>query len=369
MIRKRIGAALITVLVCPLFFQPSEAFAESSEAAQLYETAFRLIVEGDYGEAYDRLNEVIDRYPDTVYARFAEDRRQRLEQLNLPSIRRKKIDQSGRIGTVVFSTLYSTWLGIGTARLADETDNAKSIATGMMIGAPTGLLTSLIVTQNAKLTRGQSALINFSSSWGTWQGLGWAILISEDDGEKPLISSTMIGGLSGLIATSALTRKIDPSVGDMAIINYGALWGTWLSMAAGRVMRRTDDDELLAWTLIGGNIGTIAMASLSPKVDITPARAHWINLGGVIGTIVASGIVMIIAENDISESAAFGTLMVGGIAGLITGIYNTHHLPPPSEASRRLSWRNDSTRRGQSPHQLQLSPNGGVHVNFLNVQF
>ena len=367
MIHKRIGAALITILVCALFCQPSAASAESSEAAQLYETAFRLIVEGDYGEAYDRLNKVIDKYPDTVYARFAEDRRQRLEQLNLPSIRRKKIDQSGRVGTVVFSTLYSTWLGISTARLADETDNAKTVATGMMIGAPTGLLTSLIVTRNAKLTRGQSALINFSGSWGTWQGWGWAILIDEDDDEKSLIRGAMIGGLSGILATSVLTRKIDPSLGDMGIINYGALWGTWLSLCAGMVTGVGDGDELLTWTLIGGNIGAASMALLSSEIDITPARAHWINLGGVIGTIAASGIVMIIAEDDISEEAAFATLMVGSIAGLITGIYNTRHIPPP-EAGERLSQRNDSTLWHRSPHELQLSPNG-MRVNFLSVRF
>ena len=367
MICRKIGAVLITVLVCALFFRVSAASAESSEAGQLYETAFRRIVEGDYGEAYDRLNEVIDRYPDTVYARFAEDRRQRLEQLNLPSIRRKKINQSGRVGTVVFSTLYSTWLGIGTARLADETDNAKSIATGMMIGAPAGLLTSLIATQNAKLTHGQSALINFAGTWGTWQGLGWAILIDEDDGEKPLISSAMIGGLSGILATSILTRRIDPNLGDMAIINYGALWGTWLSLCSGTVAGLDDGNELLAWTLIGGNLGMIAMASLSPNIDITPARAHWINLGGIIGTTVASGIVTIIAEDDISEESAFAILMVGGIAGLITGIYNTRHIPPP-EAGERLSRWNDSTLGDNPPHQLQLNSND-IRANFFSLRF
>lgn len=368
MIHKRIGAALITISVCALFSQPSEASVESSEAGQLYETAFRLIVEGDYGEAYDRLNEVIDRYPDTVYARFAEDRKQRLEQLNLPSIRRRKIDQSGRVGTVVFSTLYSTWLGIGTARLADETDNAKSIATGMMIGAPAGLLTSLVATRNAKLSRGQSALINFSGLWGTWQGLGWAILTDEDDDEKSLIKGAMIGGLSSILTTSIFTRKIDPSLGDTAIINYGALWGTWLSLCAGQVAGVEGGDELLAWTLIGGNIGAITMGSLSPKIDITPARAHWINLGGIIGTIVASGIVTIIAEDDIvGAENAFGFLMVGGVAGLITGIYNTRHIPPP-EAAERLSRRNNSTPWDRPPHQLQFNSNG-IHANFLNIQF
>ena len=367
MIHNRIGAVLITILVCVLLSQSSAASAELSEAGQLYEMAFRLIIEGDYGDAYDRLNDVIDRYPDSVYARFAEDRKQRLEQLNLPSIRRKKIDQSGRVGTVVFSTLYSTWLGIGTARLADETDNAKSIAAGMMIGAPTGLLASLVVTRNAKLTRGQSALINFSGSWGTWQGLGWTILIDEDDSEKPLISGAMIGGLSGILTTSILTRRIDPNLGDIAIINYGALWGTWLSMCSGIMSDLDDGDELLAWTLIGGNLGMTAMTLLSSEIDIAPARAHWINLGGVIGTTVASGILAIIAESDISEEGAFATLMVGGIAGLITGIYNTRHIPPPA-AGERLSRRNDSTLWDNSPHQLQLNPNG-IHANFFSLRF
>ena len=367
MIYKRIGAALITILVCVLFCQPSAASTESSEAEQLYETAFRLIVEGDYGDAYDRLNEVIDRYPDTIYARFAEDRKQRLEQLNLPSIRRKKIDQSGRVGTVVFSTLYSTWLGIGTAQLIDETDNAKSIAAGMMIGAPTGLLVSLAATRNTKLTHGQSALINFGGAWGTWQGLGWAILIDEDDDNKSLIRSTMIGGLSGILATSILTRKIEPSLGDMAIINYGAAWGTWLSVCAGMVAGLDDGNELLAWTLIGGNLGMTAMTSLSSEIDITLARANWINLGGVIGTIVASGMVTIIAEDDISEEAAFGFLMVGGIAGLITGIYNTRHIPPPA-AGEGLSRRNDSGLWDSPPHQLQLNSNG-IHANFFSLRF
>ncbi len=367
MVHRQMRVVLITVFVCVLFSPLTAAATEVGTAAHLYETAFRLIVEGDYSEAYDRLNDVIDKYPNTVYARFAENRRQRLEQLNLPSIRRKKIDQSGRIGTVVFSTLYSTWLGIGTARLADETDGAKTVAAGMMIGAPTGLLTSLVITRNAKLTRGQSALINSSGSWGTWQGWGWAILISEDDGEKPLIGGAMIGGLASILATSIITRKIDPSLGDMAIINYGALWGTWLSVTAAKVVGIPDGDELLAWTLIGGNLGVVSMASLASKVDITPARGHWINLGGIIGTIVASGVVIIIAESDIGESAAFGTLMVGGIAGLITGIYHTRHIPPP-EVSERLRRRNDSALWDRPPHELQLSSRG-IHANLLTIRF
>lgn len=177
------NAGIISVVIsmfcclCSLVFS---VYAEEMPAEQLYENAFKLLIEGDYGAAYDLLNEVIVRYPDTVYARFAEDRKRRLEELNLPSIRRKKIDQSGRMDSVVFSTLYSTWLGIGSARLMNS-ESDKAVAAGMMVGAPVGFLSSLKLTQNAKLSRGQAALISSSGYWGTWQGLGFAIVLDKDD--------------------------------------------------------------------------------------------------------------------------------------------------------------------------------------------
>ena len=202
-----ISLAIISTF-CALCSQVSTAPAEEFPAEQLYEDAFKLIVEGDYGEAYDQLDEIIAEYPGTVYARFAEDRKRRLEELNLPSIRRKKIDQSGRIESVVFSTLYSTWLGVGSARLANA-ESEKAVAAGMMIGAPAGLLTSLTLTRNARLSKGQAALINFSGYWGTWQGYGLAILLDRNDDEKTMISSAMAGGLLGILTTSALTRRID----------------------------------------------------------------------------------------------------------------------------------------------------------------
>lgn len=368
MIHRLVRAALITISLCALFPQPNMAFAESDTAEQLYEAAFRRIIEGDYGEAYDRFNEIISQYPDTVYARFSENQKRRLEQLNLPGIRRKKIDQSGRISTVVFSTLYSTWLGVGAARLAnhEEGGGEKAVAAGMMIGAPAGLLTALILTRNARLTRGQSALINFGGYWGTWQGLGWALIVDANDDEKPSIRSAMVGGLSGILATSVLTRKVDPSLGDVGIINYGALWGTWLSLSAGIVADVEDGDEVFAWTLVGGNLGAAAMASLSSKIDISLARANLINLGGIVGTIVAGGILLIDSRNG-REERVFAILMGGGIAGLIAGIYATRNFAPP-EVNEKLSRRVDSTQWILRPHGLQLSHNG-VRGNFLSIQF
>jgi hypothetical protein len=310
----------VIFISCAICHQANAASAENISAEQLYEDAFRLIVEGDYGEAYERLGEMIARYPGTVYARFAEDRRRRLEELNR-AIRRKKIDQSGRIESIVFSTLYSTWLGIGTARLANA-ESEKAIAAGMMIGAPAGLLTSLTLTRNARLSKGQAALVNFSGYWGTWQGYGLAILLDRNDDEKTMISSAMAGGLLGILTTSALTRKIDLSSGDAGIINYGGLWGTWLSLCTGIIANADEDsDKLLRLLLTGGNLGAGAMAAIAPKIEVSLMRASLINLSGIVGTMIAGGLLLITQPDD--EESIFGTLMSGGIIGLLAGGFGT----------------------------------------------
>ena len=312
MISKKFNTVSGFILILWLCLQANAALA----AEQLYENAFRLIVEGAYGEAYEQLGEIVTMYPGTTYARFAEARRQQLEELNLPDIRRKKIDQSGRIESVIFGTLYSTWLGVGSARLANA-DSAKAVAAGMMIGAPAGLLTSLIVTRNARLSDGQAALINSGGYWGTWQGYGLAILLDKNDDEKTMISSAMAGGLLGIFTTSALTRKMDISFGDAGMISYGGLWGTWLALSGGVVADVDGDDNLLALALIGGNVGAAAMAAASSKLEFSFAQASLINLGGIVGTIVAGGTLLILQPD--SGRTAMATLMAGGVLGLASG--------------------------------------------------
>jgi len=320
-LEKQAMTTLIIISVfCALCSQADAASTEEIPAEKLYEDAFRLIVEGNYAEAYDRLEEIIVKYPDSVYAQFAEDRKRRLEELNLPSIRRRKIDRSGRIESIVFGTLYTTWLGIGSARLANA-ESEKAIAAGMMMGAPAGLLASLALTRNARLSKGQSALINFSGYWGTWQGYGLAILLDGNDDEKTMIGSAMAGGMLGLLATSILTRKIDPSLGDASMINYGGIWGTWLLFCSAMMADVEDSDHLLGIALAGGNLGAAAMAALSPKVEVSLARATLINLGGVAGTIVAGGLLLLTLPEN--EKTVYATLMAGGILGLIGGCYAT----------------------------------------------
>ena len=313
LIYKNAVMALILAVIC-LCFQPDDILA--SDADQLYENAFKLILDGDYGEAYDHLDEIISLYPNATHAHLARTRMNHLERLNLPALRRRNIDRSGRIESIVFSTLYSTWLGVGSARLANA-DSEKAAVAGMMIGAPVGLLTSLALTRNAPLSDGQAALINFSGYWGTWQGYGLAILLDRNDDEKTMIGSAMAGGLLGLATTSALTRKINPSTGDISLINYGGLWGTGLGLLTAYISDHEDSDNLLAFSLAGGNLAAAAMTAITPKVEFSFMQASLINLSGIVGTIVAGGLVLI-SQPD-SRDVSLGALMAGGILGLAGG--------------------------------------------------
>ncbi|MFC1713729.1 hypothetical protein ACFL6S_08675 [Candidatus Poribacteria bacterium] len=360
-IGRNFCTASIIISIFWLCFQTDSAPAAEIPAEQLYEKAFRLIVEGDYAEAYDRLEEIIALYPNTTYARFAETRRQRLDELNLSSVRRRNIDQSGRMESVVFGTLYSTWLGIGTARLADA-DSEKSAAAGMMIGAPVGLLTSLALTRNARLSDGQAALVNFGGYWGTWQGFGLTILLDKDDDEKTMIGGAMAGGILGLLTTSTLVGKIDPSLGDSSIVNYGGIWGTWLAFVGGVAADVDDSDNLLGLALAGGNLGAATMAALSSKLELSFTQASLINLSGIVGTIVSGGL-LLIAHPD-SERVTWTTVLAGGVLGLAGGYgaFGLKAMEAPKMADHReLGWAIGDQRYGNSSGEIQAS--------FLRITF
>ena len=313
---RNVSIASAIVFIFWLCLQANAALALESPAAKPYENAFKLIVEGDYGEAYRQLGEIIAMYPGTTYARFAEARRRQLEKLDMPDARLQKVDQSGRIESVIFGSLYSAWLGVGAARLANA-DSAKAAAAGMMIGIPVGLLTSLALTKNARLSDGQAALINSSAYWGTWQGYGMAILLDKNDDEKTMIGGAMSGGLLCMFAASALTRKIDLSPGDASLINYGGLWGTWLTFMGGLAAELADSDNLLALTLIGGDLGAAAMAGAATKLEFSFTQASLINLSGILGTVVAGGLLLILQPEDARTVPL--TLMAGGALGLASG--------------------------------------------------
>jgi hypothetical protein len=59
------------------------------------------------------------------------------------------------------------------------------------------------------------------------------------------------------------------------------------------------------------------MAAISSKVEFSFTQASLINLGGIVGTIVAGGLLLITQPDD--GQVIMATLMAGGVLGLAGG--------------------------------------------------
>ena len=296
-----------------------DAGAGAAPAQDLYERAFAALVKGEYDRAYSLLNDLTTRYPATVYGTVAAERKRHLVELGLHRAGRLPADHSGRAGALVFGTLYSTWLGVGTAIVADA-DSDQALAAGMMIGAPAGLLATHLLTRDRALGPGQTTLVRLGGFWGTWQSYGWMAASGRPSGRR-LTAAAMAGGLAGLAGSAALTRYTEVGEGDANLLHYAGGWGTWFGFCAS-IMTEADGDWPLRHALSGGNLALAVMAMLTPRIELSPARTRLINLRGLAGTFVATGFVGLLSLEDAFDgpTAPMGLIMAGGIAGLWSGI-------------------------------------------------
>ena len=331
-IRHATVAALLLLVPVHVLHAQREASGET-EAQELYESAFRALADGRYDAAYDSLGEISGRYPRTLYAPIAAERKRRIEELGLHRAGSGPGDQAGRTGALVYGTLYSTWLGVGTAIVAGA-DSDQVLAAGMMTGAPAGLLATHFLTRGRALSPGRGALVRLGGLWGTWQGFGWTVASGDEPSDRRLTAFSMAGGLAGIAGSAAITRVTDLSTGDASLLDFGGLWGTWFGFCLS-VMAEADDDGVLKSSLTGGNLGLVTMAMLVPRIELSREHARLINLGGVAGTFVASGMVGLIALGGSFDSVTvpMGMVTAGGIAGLWSGFaIRKHELPSGASA-------------------------------------
>lgn len=287
--------------------------ADTDDGARApYTEAFRALAAGEWDMAYERLSRVQDDFPDTGWAARARRHTLRLDALGLAG--RRALDQGGRAETIGFGVLYGAWAGLATAILQDDDDDEKSLAAGMMLGAPVALVSAAALTRGRSITRGQASLVRLGAYFGTWQGLGLTLLGEGDPDTNTAVGAALAGGLAGIGIASLAGSAAEPTTGDAALVNYGALWGTWLSFAATQVIDVDDGDAVLATTLAGGALGLASMAFIAPRADMREGRANLISLGGIAGTVMASGLLLLVGAD--SQQGAMATMMGGGIAGM-----------------------------------------------------
>jgi hypothetical protein len=129
----------------------------------------------------------------------------------------------------------------------------------------------------------------------------------------------IVGGLVG-VASGALLSGQDITPGTGTAVNFGSLWGTWLGFAGG-VLFDLENDDLLASTLVGGNVGLAATALMAPGWNVTRNRARLVSIAGVLGGLGGAGIDLIAQPDD--EKVAVAIPLAGSILGLAIGMLAT----------------------------------------------
>ena len=292
---------------------------QALEAQLIYEEAVKQVVDGEYDKALKRLDWLISVYSETTHGQLATDKK---KEIALLLQQPKPISGMSRAGLVGFGTLFTTWLGVGTLILLD-TEDAVPYGLVLIAGPVSGLLGSLSLTRESKLTDGQASLITLGGTWGIWQAVAAADIAGA--GEKLTVGASMVGGALGLALASSIVRDRDISPGDATLINFGGIWGTWFSICGAMAARKRDQDNsdfILGSAMMGGNVGLSTMAAWSTKLCMSRARARLINIGGIVGTLYGLGANILL---DIEpEDRTFWSLMgLGGVVGLTAGAYFT----------------------------------------------
>ena len=287
----------------------SQELTPEQQAESVLSFARRLIAQKEAQIALPVLEKLAQYYPGTPAAEKAQALRDSLLALPPP------LDQSGRVGVVVFSTLYGTWLGLALPIIA-EADDPKAFVASMMVGSTVGLVASLNATKNAAISDGRASLINFGGWFGTWQGIAWSNALGADD--RDVVTGAVIGGLTGLgtsIALTAANKNIRP--GYATLVNFGGIWGTWFALCAAEIADVQGEETEFGFIAVGGDIGVIATAIAARNTQMSRGRARLINIAGVVGTVFGLG-VAVLAEVD-NEQAAFAVMGAGSLAGLLLG--------------------------------------------------
>lgn len=309
---------------------PAAAQLASSDSAAVLLDAARGFEDGgrwDVAAAVYQL--IVDRYPATPAATEARAR--------LAAAPSDVADGSGSVELRVWMTIYGAWLGIAVPG-AFGADSSEPYGVGLLLGGPTGFLAGRALANSLDLTAGQARAITLGGTWGTWQGFGWREVFDLgveqvcqpdflgdeycydfEDSSEETFAAMIAGGLGGIAIGTLLSRR-EMTPGTASAVNFASLWGSWFGVAGGTLLD-LEDDDLLAATLVGGDVALIAAAVLAPRWNVSRSRARLVSIAGVLGGLAGAGIDLLAKPDD--GKVAIGIPLAGSILGLGIGVATT----------------------------------------------
>ncbi len=296
-------AALLVVAV------PAQAqVTRADTAAVLLDAARTFEAEGRLDLAEDLFQAVAERFADTEAGVTAVGA--------LEAVQAMRAAGRGQAGYVAWSTIFGAWLGVAVPA-AFGAEDPEPYGLGLLIGAPAGFFGSRAYGKATDMTVGTSRTITFSWMWGTWQGLGWqaALDLGEDDDQAPWIAA-VVGGVTGYAAGIAATRAWNVTPGASEMLWHSSIWGTGYGFALG-FLADLEGDDLLASTLIGGNVGLLASIPASNAWNPTSGQVRIVSVAGLAGAVAGLGVDLLFSVDSDKTAVAIPT--VGATIGLLGG--------------------------------------------------
>lgn len=335
---RLLGVLALVCFVAALALIPSAAEGQATRAdsaAALLRAAQILDARGETRLARELLRVLAERFPESAGAQEGREVARRLD-------REGPLVGFNRAGFILYHTAFGAWLGV-MVPAALGADGSEPYGAGLLIGAPLGFLGSRALAHAPRMTSGRAAILQFASTWGTWQGLGWQAAadigvetICESDFCYDTSSDTapwamaLAGGIAGFGA-GLLAARSDLTEGQSAVISQFATWGSWYGLATGWI---TDmgDDATLTTGLIAGNIGLLVGIPAGRRWNPSASRVRAISAGGLAGGLAGLGVSLLVSLDE-SEAVA-AAAAAGTTVGLIAGALLTRDRDDPAPIGR-----------------------------------
>jgi hypothetical protein len=231
-----------------------------------------------------------------------------------------RLNQKGRTGLLVFSGYYGFWLGVVPHLVWDTgyiVNKGKRLPLGPLITTPTSLILTYYLTKNKPVTYTQTSLISLGGHWGTWQGVGWPIVLDKE--KETIIGTGALAGLVGIGGGMLLGNTDLFSEGGAALTHSSVFMGAWFGYVAGELFD-LNSTELIQNMLVTSNVFMLSTGILFNRTNFK--RSNVFRLNGLIygNATIAWLLYFIYAVENKNYDYDHKTAMVVAGAGSVLGI-------------------------------------------------
>jgi hypothetical protein len=209
--------------------------------------------------------------------------------------------------------------GIFLYKLAKGDDASGRGAVGFgMLGSITEALAFFSLANRSNMKPGTAEVICIGGDFGIGHGLGAADLadLYEDDKERALSASILLGSAAGLVAGKLLADGQPYTRGDAYVLRGVGFLGAYVSLAAADIADPEDDKVYTAAAMAGSVIGLGLGHHLVKNKDFSTGQGTLINLGELAGGLVGLGVAYLISpEGGDGNSAVYLTSSALGATG------------------------------------------------------